>query len=123
MMLFIVSIGKAQTSDMNSNQTNSTVGGDSLVDIFPLALGNQWTYQYVYSGYDGIRSYADTSIITMKIIDKIVNNDSIQWFIEESGIDTIEIVELLQGNHKLRLLKNCFFWWDKHSCLSFLIQI
>jgi hypothetical protein len=96
----------AQTSNKNFYGPTTT-GNDSLVDVFPLAVGNQWTYEYYLYSYDEIASYHDSGTVTANIIDKIVTNDSIRWMIQEIdqigflSIDTIEVVELLKGNHQL----------------------
>jgi hypothetical protein len=49
-MIFLVSIGTAQVPFMNIQSMTKSVN-DSLVDLFPLAIGNQWTYGYYWSVY------------------------------------------------------------------------
>lgn len=98
---------------------------DSLADVFPLSVGNQWTYDYRSSLWDQLPDvfYADTGIVTYLITDAIVSQDSTRWIFKERrdlehtysspGIefppaDTtyalrdslfFEIVELHRGNH------------------------
>jgi hypothetical protein len=107
----------AQMSNRNFNIVTST-GSDSLVDVFPLAIGNQWIYRYDWSSYDDIYSYSDTGTVSIRIIDRIIGNDSTQWIIQETNnlrfrflpsdssgslayIDTIELIEQHQDRHRL----------------------
>ncbi|MBI5476721.1 MAG: T9SS type A sorting domain-containing protein [Ignavibacteriales bacterium] len=58
---------------------------DTLVDVFPLAVGNQWTYHYSSSYDDYLGEYYSsqrgTAIYT--IISKTNENDSTRWKIKE----------------------------------------
>jgi hypothetical protein len=121
-ILFVVSVGTAQISQTNLAGTAATAS-DSLAEVFPLAVGNQWTYGYCWEYNDLFKAHpmyhsCDTGSVTIQIIGKTTETDSILWtFQQESNlcsqynempfstpqitIDTIEIVELLQGNHQL----------------------
>ena len=116
-LLFGVTYAVAQTTNKNFN-TITSIGSDSLVDVFPLAIGNHWTYGYKWSSYDDIHNYDDTGTVTIHIIDRIITNDSTRWIIQESNnlrfwfyptdssgsliyIDTIELIEQFQGQHRL----------------------
>ena len=96
---------------------------DSLVDVFPLGIGNQWTYAYDYEYRDVplmavIYEQSDTGTVTMRVIDKLVTADSIRWLVEETsrrwthynispwsgpymGRDTFDLVERNAGSHQL----------------------
>jgi hypothetical protein len=95
---------------------------DSLVEVLPLAIGNQWQYGYYWyyqSGNpNGTGNTIDTGTVDIKIIDKVEANDSTRWIVQEnfnlwkqndggafigptSYIDTLELIELYQGRHKL----------------------
>ena len=97
------------------------VSDSSISDIFPLSVGNQWTYNYYY--YYGnspgpITDYKDTGSVTIQIIAKRVTIDSTVWVFQQNGsmwsntnfmgwmgpiekIDTFEIIETNAGNHQL----------------------
>jgi hypothetical protein len=118
LLLLGVMSAVAQTSN-NSIVTRS----DSLADVFPLAIGNQWTYGYYWEYNDLFHShpmdhYCDTGTVTVQIIGKIIGIDTTRWTIREESnlcfqynsgpfstpqltIDTIEIIELQQGNHQI----------------------
>ena len=119
--LFVISIGTAQIYKGNITYPDRA-DKDSLVDVFPLEIGNQWVYNYnwTYYGLNGFipsRSI-DTGTVTMKIINKNIKIDTTLWFVQETfdlyhqdstsafsgpinSIDTIEIVELTQSHHQL----------------------
>ena len=63
---------------------------DSLVDVFPLSIGNQWTYLYQYEyeadpGISPMYHWGDTGTVTLRIIDKVVSDDSTRWVVHETG--------------------------------------
>ena len=91
------------------------------VDVFPLAIGNQWIYNYFY-GYEEpggvVYSRYDTGTVHLQIINKIESIDSVRWLVQQSSsiwiiwtgflsseptvkTDTFEIVEYKVGNHQL----------------------
>jgi len=94
---------------------------DQPVDVFPLAVGNQWTYFYtlLHDSWPGIGR--DTGLVTYQIIGKITTPDSVRWICEYRRdvdvlfllfpyVDTtyhicdtslIELVELLAGQHRI----------------------
>ena len=102
-----------------SNCTQAS--GDSLVDVFPLAVGNQWVYCYDYQYSDVnavIDSYADTGTVTLDIVDCSRFLDSTRWLIRERGVhwtqtnnqawsgptihvDSFEVIEFNFGCHQL----------------------
>lgn len=97
---------------------------DTLVDVFPLAVGNQWTYHYdsfyLQAPIDIFED--DTGTVTLQVTDRQAGADSIRWEIRQyrnllrrvgllggppptifSIIDTttFEIVEMIEGRHRL----------------------
>ncbi len=96
---------------------------DSLVDVFPLAIGNQWTYRYCT--YFGRNSFSfeekvDSGFTTLYVIGKIPTTDSTRWLFSEQRsfrryhvIDrwdttyavretlAFELIESHQGHHQL----------------------
>lgn len=95
---------------------------DSLKDLFPLAVGNQWVYQYGRSIDKGpgqvIQYQVDSGTVSFRIISSISHDDSISWvFVGVATIwtkydqgnyfgpsvweDTTTLVEFLSGNHNL----------------------
>jgi hypothetical protein len=96
---------------------------DSLRDILPLSIGNQWTYSYSYVYNDDPQiavhyDEADTGTVTFQITGVITAADSTRWILEERSthwtrfnlgpwngpsvrIDTSEIVELHAGMHQI----------------------
>jgi hypothetical protein len=96
---------------------------DSLADVFPLAVGNQWTYGYYWEYNDLFQTHVmyhscDTGTVTVQIVGKITEVDTARWTIRQESnlcsqyntgafsapqmaIDTFEIIELLNGNHQL----------------------
>jgi hypothetical protein len=104
---------------MQKSYGSYLVEPDSLVEVFPLSIGNEWTYSYNWSyqsgNLSGVGDYNDTGFVTIKIIDKVVTKDSTKWIVQEnfnlwvqyypglftgptSTIDTIELVELHQDH-------------------------
>src|SRR5437879_9178653 len=55
--------------------------GDSLVDVFPLSVGNTWLYQYHYDYYfyKPPTHELDTGRVEMKIIEKHALHDTLGW--------------------------------------------
>ena len=94
---------------------------DSLVDVFPLAIGNQWTYGYDYDWNDppgAMYHLRDTGSVQLHVINLVTATDSNRWTVQETSTlwqqyndgsfyllpvrtDTFEIVEFPQGNHRL----------------------
>jgi Secretion system C-terminal sorting domain len=117
--LFLVITGVTQNSYANKTITAT----DSLVDVFPLRINNQWTYNYDYEyrddpGRSPMYQWSDTGTVNLQIINNIVTIDSTRWFVQETGshwtryntqpwggpsieIDTFEIIENNHGNHRL----------------------
>ncbi len=55
---------------------------DSLADVFPLAIGNQWTYRYYTdSGLNGSTFWQETDSgrAIYQVVGKITNADSTRW--------------------------------------------
>ena len=94
---------------------------DSLADVFPLAIGNKWTYGF-YTRLAGTTvhlSSEDTGFVEYQVIGSIYSSDSIRWqFIQRRNFtetvypvppypraiqdsSNFEIVELTQGHHEL----------------------
>lgn len=97
---------------------------DSLADVFPLAVGNQWAYRYFANTIDALSEVSrfDTGNVVLRIVQQVVDTDSIRWRVEQrrnlirrasSMWDTLvivtpitdttifELVELLSGQHQL----------------------
>ena len=91
---------------------------DSLSEIFPLSIGNQWIYSYSSNSNVFIQGYLSINgTISMEIIDKISMTDSTIWKVQitnnllynyengntpkDTSIDTINIIEYNSGLHKL----------------------
>ena len=94
---------------------------DSVVDIFPLAVGNKWTYEFYNDNRGNMIhvSRTDTGFVEYQVIGSVTSTDSIRWqfiqrrdftrtvyptpppptVIRDSSI--FEIVELTQGRHEL----------------------
>ncbi|MBI5473370.1 MAG: T9SS type A sorting domain-containing protein [Ignavibacteriae bacterium] len=100
---------------------------DSLVDVLPLAVGNQWTYRY-FTLYDyapagdPTETRTDSGLAVYSVLDRIANADSIRWqfrvrrdllrhqILWHAGRDTIyairdstsfELIENNSGQHRL----------------------
>jgi hypothetical protein len=117
-MVFMVCVGTAQVTNTHI-QNAATAAGDSLVDIFPLEIGNQWIYRYSFSTFtESFGTYHDTGSATIRIFDRTVTTDTIKWLLEEThrlwmshdtgayygspvSTDTIQLIELQQGQHRL----------------------
>ena len=59
---------------------------DSLYDVFPLSIGNQWSYQYHYDYYfykPGAIWIVDSGTVDLQVIDKIPANDTLIWQLNE----------------------------------------
>jgi hypothetical protein len=110
-LLFVAAISSGQT------MTNKSLG-DTLVDVFPLSIGNQWTYSYQYVTYDDSVVSCDTGSVNLHIINNIITDDSTLWSIQENSFlchqdysgpfsgpimtaDTFELVESHLNNHQL----------------------
>jgi hypothetical protein len=97
---------------------------DGLADVFPLSIGNEWTYHSFSAwSYDPYNAIGDSGIVHFTVIDSIATPDSIRWVFREDHdwwhfidrwywqdpdiwwqvIDTImfEIVEFNTGRHRL----------------------
>lgn len=121
-LLFFISIN-AQTQ-FNINIRNVEIESDSVVDVFPLVIGNEWTYEayweHYYDPYSPISRSGDSGIVKIRIFDKVVLLDSVIWRVQSTEdlyqfvdynktrmptrIDTIEIVEKLAGKHQLYVI-------------------
>jgi hypothetical protein len=118
---FVVPICTAQISPYNVNHINNN-SSDSLVDIFPLAVGNQWEYGYDWfydsGGPPGTGTHTDTGTVTIQVINKIELTDTTVWILKETynlwtqfdygvfngpvnSADTVELIELHKGYHQL----------------------
>ncbi len=98
---------------------------DTLVDVFPLATGNQWTYRY-YTTYGQnaltFRDESDSGLATYAVIGRIAAPDSTRWLLMRyrdvrhrqllipPGRDStyqirdtlaFELIERSQGGHQL----------------------
>lgn len=119
-LLFFITIGAK--SQFNISIRNVEIESDSVIDVFPLAIGNEWTYNaYWEAYYDPSRSplfrSGDSGIVKIGIIDKSELADSIIWKVQSTKdlylfndykktlsptkIDTFELVEKLEGKHQL----------------------
>ncbi|GEM_PF-3312506 len=62
---------------------NANAQTDSLVDVFPLAVGNQWTYRYFtileQNGTPGILTITDSGSAVYSIVGTIRAADSTRW--------------------------------------------
>ena len=107
----------------NSNIIRTMTTTDSLVDVFPLSVGNQWTYNYFwdyenYNGYSPQFRGCDSGTVTVRIIDKTSTLDSTLWKVQEIkslysiynyntssspsiSVDTFNLIELHSGRHRL----------------------
>jgi len=107
----------------NSNTLQVMTPKGSLVDVFPLRIGNQWTYNYDYEyrddpGRSPEYQWSDTGTVNLRIINTISTIDSTRWFVQETGshwtryntqpwggpsiqIDTFEIIEFNNGYHRM----------------------
>ena len=93
---------------------------DSLVDVFPLAENNRWTYHWYTWYLPKINPVTvDTGVADYTVIRRIVTSDSVRWIIHErrnlrrgfpnSAVEwqsvkdssLFEIIEKLEGRHQL----------------------
>ena len=115
------STGMAQNLSTNGNEINLKTTDSSYVDVFPLAIGNQWIYKYDYEyRNDGgvISTFSDTGTVSLEVFDKVATIDSTRWILQATEnrwtntnnigwqeipaqIDTIEITEINHGHHQL----------------------
>jgi hypothetical protein len=83
LLTFCVFAGMAQY--YHPDQRNSVT--DSLVDVFPLSIGNQWTYGY-YSHFEdpggAMWHWCDTGTVHLQITEKTVTLDSTLWLVQET---------------------------------------
>jgi hypothetical protein len=64
--------------------TASEVDPDTLGDIFPLAVGNQWTYQYqTYLSIWTGEIYTDSGNVQYTVTGRFFSQDSTQWTFQE----------------------------------------
>ncbi len=115
---------------------------DSLIDVFPLAVGNQlmYNYQWLYFN-DYPRPSTDTGTVTLQVISKNIKTDTIIWSLQEyyslyheedtstkfvgpiQSIDTIYVIELIQGHHQLITLgttyKSVFTFYEHADTLVY----
>jgi hypothetical protein len=93
----------------------------SFVDVFPLAVGNQWSYIYYYDWEDDPWinpnwSWRDSGFVNLNIFSRVGSSDSTSWRVQQTGLhwtsynfspwagptsrtDTFEIIEFAAGNH------------------------
>ena len=95
---------------------------DSLVDVFPLAVANQWTYRYYteYGSGAGIETITDSGRSVYSVAGVIYSADSTRWLIRQTrdlihrrvffkmvttypirDSSTFELFERHQGQHQL----------------------
>jgi hypothetical protein len=113
----------------------------SYVDVFPLAVGNQWTYRYEMENANLFQDIFTSELGTARytILNRVVSQDSTRWVFEEfrdvahcidfiypPGRDTcyqvrdslqFEIVEMHEGRH--RLYRQAMFYSIWPSVLPF----
>ncbi len=59
--------------------------GDTLVDVFPLAVGNQWTYRYyIWYGQNVLhfRAESDSGCATYTVVGRVASPDSTRWLFQ-----------------------------------------
>ena len=83
------SIGTAQISHRDLTGTTTTAS-DSLAEVFPLAVGNQWTYGYYWEYNDLFQTHVmyhscDTGTVTVQIVGKITEVDTARWTIRQES--------------------------------------
>jgi len=61
---------------------------DSLYDVFPLAVGNQWTYRYLWSNGNVDYVDSDSGTATFTVVNSVQTVDSIMWGLSE-GTDLV----------------------------------
>ncbi len=104
-------------------QSAVSTSSDSLVEVFPIGVGYQWTYYYEYRyediPYQALQYlYLDTGRVDLRVIGSVPSQDSIRWIVQEVGshwtkyndnpfggptstCDTFEIIERTTGGHRL----------------------
>jgi hypothetical protein len=111
------------TSGALASGINETAN-DSLSDVFPLAVGYQWTYAYHYQsgGFDVIYDFKDTGFVNITLVGVTSTADSNCWLVQEVGThwtttngmpwqgptvmtDTLELVEATSSTHRLYITK------------------
>jgi hypothetical protein len=76
---------------------------DSLVDVFPLEIGNGWVYRWeTVERATGQERWVDTGSAVYNVTQRIVTHDSIRWIIHERRF-------LLRGNF------GSYYPWDSHE--------
>lgn len=122
-MAFILILAQPGVLLCQSGQSSS----DSLVDVFPLSQGNEWTYRYFTdsgvwpSGNPG-QSSTDSGVVTYRVAGRIGTTDSTRWQLEavrhlmrhqiswQESLDTTfpvsdtsitELIEWNQGQHQV----------------------
>jgi hypothetical protein len=101
--------------DLIASETITTT--DSLPDVFPLSIGNEWTYSYSLDSYDEIAwSYKVNGSVGLRIIEKSIVGDSIVWCIKktndlisdhnglmyhDTSTSTFNFVEIQSGDHRI----------------------
>ncbi len=103
---------------------------DSLVDVFPLAVGNSWRYQFAYSHNNiEVGYYNDTGVAEVSVSDAFSHSDTTWWILQEhetyrewgdgqygaysKSVDrTIQfnIIEAQTGQHPLSLTGTSFIF-------------
>ena len=116
LLMFIVVPVAAQTPNENLHGFSITEN-DSLVDVFPLSTGNEWTYNYSLSSYDEIAwSYTVSGTVILQIIGKSIKTDSTIWIVQktndlncnrngalyhDTSISTFNLIEINSGCHRV----------------------
>jgi len=72
---------------------------DSLVDVFPLSVGNKWQYQYYYHYYfyKPPNWIDDTGKVEIEVTGKTVLKDTIVWQIQHHKISRYHFVSPYEG--------------------------
>jgi hypothetical protein len=104
------------------------------VDVFPLAVGNEWVYNYSRQGMDNEEGYTFTQngADTVRVIDDTISVDSIKWSMNEhfvyletmhswlsgkNSTDTANLdinfvlVEKLEVDHRIYTTGNSILFW------------
>ena len=106
--------------------STARAGPDSLADVFPLSVGNQWTYRYLtqlQQNGSQLVVTTDSGQATYSIVDAVHASDSTSWFLREhrdlihryeigawdttysiQDSSTFELIENLTGHHQLYVL-------------------
>jgi hypothetical protein len=129
LLTFCVTISFAQNSNANKTITET----DSLVDLFPLSIGNEWTYNYSLDSYDEIAwSYKSSGTVILQIIGKTIMTDSIIWNVQrtndlninqngnlyqDTSISTFNLIEINSAYHRVLSSGFPFYWMPFDSTL------